>query len=179
MLILAYFVLFIFLIFNFWRIMIKQRKLAIIPLTMFYLCSVVIVITRIINNAAFFDYYAHEDQINNYGKLCYYAPDSSRKSLFESSEYDLGVKTGIIANAFNIILGLFQVASIFELFFVLGQVKVAAQQNEIEAEEPSVIGIAIVYFLASSASIVAFGLLIYELIVCNSYDMSGFRKFDH
>ena len=41
------------------------------------------------------------------------------------------------------------------------------------------IGIAIVYFLASSTSIVAFGCLIYELIICDSYDMSGFRAFDH
>ena len=41
------------------------------------------------------------------------------------------------------------------------------------------IGIAFVYFLASTISIVAFGFLIYELVICDSYDMNGFRAFDH
>ena len=106
--------------------MVKQRKIAIIPLTMFYLCSFVIVISRIINNSAFFDFYANENQTNGTGKLCYYKKGEDHSTLLHSDAYDMGVRTSIIANAFNIILGLFQVASIFELFFVLGQVKIAA-----------------------------------------------------
>ena len=74
---------------------------------MFYLCSFVVVLSRIINNSAFFDFYANEDLVDNSGKFCYYDKESSHKTLLESAAYDMGVRTGIIANAFNIILGLF------------------------------------------------------------------------
>lgn len=55
--ILLYFVILCFIAFNFYRIMIKQCKVTLIPLTIFYVCSTTIVITRIINNAAFFNYF--------------------------------------------------------------------------------------------------------------------------
>ena len=56
---LIYFGILCFILFNFWRIMIKQGKIALIPLTIFYLCAMIIVVARIVNNSAYyFDYRA-------------------------------------------------------------------------------------------------------------------------
>ena len=81
--------------------------MTLIPLTIFYVCSTTIVITRIINNGAFYNYF-YSDLTEN------------------SNEYHIVMKTGIIASYFNIIMGFFQVASIFELFFVCGSILKAA-----------------------------------------------------
>ena len=143
--ILLYFVILCFIAFNFYRIMIKQCKVTLIPLTIFYVCSTTIVITRIINNAAFFNYF--------YSDL-----------TEDSTDYHIVMKTGIIASYFNIIMGFFQVASIFELFFVCGSILKAAENSELEeAKPPSVIGIAFAYLLASFASLACLGLLVYFL----------------
>ena len=57
MLILCYFALLCFIAFNVYRIMIKMRMLTVVPLTIFYVCSTIIVLTRIINDSVYFHYY--------------------------------------------------------------------------------------------------------------------------
>ena len=89
--------------YNCYRIMIKQCKITLIPLTMFYLCSTIIVITRIMNNACWMRLYDG--------------------NLTKNSEvYVIALKTSIVSNYFNMIMGFFQVASILELFFVCGSI---------------------------------------------------------
>ena len=61
-------------------------------------------IARIVSSAMFIKYYAS-------GRI-----DSSL-------EFEVGLKTSIVANYFNMIMGFFQVASILELFFVCGSIQ--------------------------------------------------------
>ena len=75
-------------------------------------------------------------------------------------------------------MGFFQVASIFELFFVCGSIQKAALSSELsEAKPPSVVGIIITYLLASVASLACLGFLFYMIfslnhdIVRNRYDI--------
>ena len=105
--ILLYLCLLCFICFNFYRIMIKQGKITLIPLTIFYACSTIIVLSRITNNSAFFRYY-----VSNL--------------TTESQAYIIGIKTAIVSSYFNLIMGFFQVASIFELFFVCSSIQKAA-----------------------------------------------------
>jgi len=53
LLIVTYTCLFCFVCFNFWRIMIKQKKYMLVPLTVFYISSFVIVISRVVDNVFF------------------------------------------------------------------------------------------------------------------------------
>lgn len=57
---LCYFALLGFIAFNIYRIMIKMRMLTVVPLTIFYVCSTIIVLTRIINDSVYFHYYRAE-----------------------------------------------------------------------------------------------------------------------
>ena len=76
----------------------------------------------------------------------------------------IGVKAAIVATYFNIILGTFQVASIIELFFVLGQIHKAAKENLSEPRPPSLVGIATTYVMAFLISLCSFTALIYNMI---------------
>ena len=68
--------------------MIMQCKITLIPLTIFYVCSSIIVISRILNNASFMKFYI--------------------QGAFENSnEYEVGLKTGMVSNYFNMIMGFF------------------------------------------------------------------------
>jgi len=67
----------------------------------------------------------------------------------------------MVATFFNIIMGLFQVASIIELFFVLGQIKKAALEKESEAKPPSLLAIAVTYLVATGFAAVCFISLLY------------------
>ena len=96
--------LFCFLCTNIWRIIIKLRKYSLIPLTIFYLSATVIIVTRIIDNAGYIKFYADDMDSN-------------------SNAYRIGMKAAIVSNYSNIVMGIFQVASIIELFFVLGSIK--------------------------------------------------------
>ena len=58
-LIIAYALLFCFIGFNFWRILILQKKFMLIPLTIFYVSSFIIVVTRIVDNVYFLKFYAN------------------------------------------------------------------------------------------------------------------------
>ena len=130
--------------------MIKMRMLTVVPLTIFYVCSTIIVLTRIINDSFYFHYYRAE-------------LDDHR-----SRAYEIGVKTGLVSSYFNLIMGFFQVASIFELFFVCGSIQKAALNSELsEAKPPSVVGIIITYLLASVASLACLGFLFYMMIKLN------------
>ena len=150
LLILCYFALLGFISFNLYRIMVKMRMYTVIPLCLFYVCSTIIVMTRIINNSVFFHYYRAD------------LDDHTSRS------YVVGVKTGLVSSYFNIIMGFFQVASIFELFFVCSSIQKAALNSEQEeAKPPSVVGIIITYLLASFASLGCLGLLFYILIGLN------------
>ena len=68
-------------------------------------------------------------------------------------------------------------ASILELFFVLGQIKKVANSPEAgdKVEAPSWIGIAITYFLATAISA---GLLTYMIIYVSTYDKNHERYLD-
>ena len=57
---LCYFALLGFIAFNVYRIMYKMRMLTVVPLTIFYICSTIIVLTRIINDCVYFHYYRAE-----------------------------------------------------------------------------------------------------------------------
>lgn len=130
--------------------MIKMRMLTVVPLTIFYLCSTIIVLTRIINNSVYFHYYRAEFENHR------------------SRSYEIGVKTGLVSSYFNLIMGFFQVASIFELFFVCGSIQKAALNSQLsDAKPPSVVGIIITYLLASVASLACLGLLFYIMIKLN------------
>ena len=153
------FTLYWFIVFNFWRIMIKQRKIKLIPLTMFYMCAFVITITRMASISGQFCYYYNYSESDSYRDAC----------------YDLFWISGIVSNYFNIIMGFFQIGSIFELFFVLGQIKQAAKKNDYEAKAPSVVGIAISYAFAALASIASFSFLVYLLI---TYDQPNKQKYE-
>jgi len=76
----------------------------------------------------------------------------------------LGHKASISASYFNIIMGLFQVASIIELFFVLGAIQQAAVDKTGEPEQVSVLGITLTYLSASLASLLTLILMIYLLV---------------
>ena len=113
-----------------------------IPLTIFYLSSFIIVVARIIDNIYFLKFYNNGQDIT--GK--YYA---------------LGAKASMIAIFFNIVMGLFQVASIIELFFVLGQIKKQAKKKLEEAQPIQWLGIAIAYLLATGLSGFSIAVLIW------------------
>ena len=51
--ILIYFAIFVFICFNFWRIMIRQRKITLIPLAISYVCATAIIVSRACNCAGF------------------------------------------------------------------------------------------------------------------------------
>jgi len=145
-----YAALFVFLLFNFWRIMIKQMKIKLIPLTVFYVSASVILAARIADCVCFALYY--KQGLNS-----------------ESEAYHMGLRAAIVANYFNIIMGLFQIASIIELFLVLGQIRQAAKNDEDEARPPSLLPIFVCYGMATLLSVVVFGSLVYFL---KNYDHS-------
>ena len=101
----------VFIGFNFWRIMIKQRKITLIPLTVFYVSATVICSARIVDCIAYLMYY-HNDQMLN-----------------GAAYKNVGIRASVVATYFNIIMGIFQVASIIELFCVLGQIQEAAKNK--------------------------------------------------
>ena len=86
--VIMYTCLFIFLLVNIWRVMIKLRKYSLIPLAIFYLSATVIVVTRIVDNSAYVKYY-HQGM------------------PADSKAYSIGMKTAIVSNYFNIIMGIF------------------------------------------------------------------------
>ena len=55
--ILIYFSILVFIIFNFWRIMIRLNKIKLIPLTIFYVSATVIVTSRICDCSGFSSFY--------------------------------------------------------------------------------------------------------------------------
>ena len=71
------------------------------PLLIFYLSAFVILVARVIDNLAFYKFYKDGQNMNG-------------------DDYMVGCKASMVATFANIIMGLFQVASILELFFVLG-----------------------------------------------------------
>jgi len=73
-----------------------------------------------------------------------------------------------VATYFTIVLGLFQVASIIELFFVLDQIKKAAKENQTEPNPPPLCAIATTYIFATLTSIACIGALIYWLVDYNN-----------
>ena len=87
------------------------------------------------------------------------------------------MKSAIIANYCNIVMGIFQVASIIELFFVLGSIKQATEENSGEPKQPSVLGIAITYFLASLTSMAVMGFLIY--LMCTFENTEQYRTYEY
>ena len=92
-LIVLYAALFFFIVFNFWRIMIKQKKIVLIPLTIFYLSAFIIVIARIVDNIAFIKFYKHGQHM-------------------EGNDYKVGCKASMVATFACIIMGIYPVASI-------------------------------------------------------------------
>ena len=135
-----------FLGYNFWRIMIKQRKISLLPLTIFYISAAFICIARAVDCISFLLFYHRTRSMHETGKY-----------------YEIGVKADIVATYFNFIMGIFQVASIIELFFVLGQIKEAAKNNLSEPNPPPLIGIAIAYCLAALLSVCSFCAMVFML----------------
>ena len=67
-------------------------------------------------------------------------------------------------------MGIFQIALLIELFFVLGTIQKAAVQKTGEPEQVSCLGITLTYLSASLASLVALVWMIYEIA---SFDFSN------
>ena len=78
--------------------------------------------------------------------------------------FDSGIECGIVATYWNIVMGVFQAASIIELFFVLGQIAEAARQNQSEPKPPPLIGVALTYITATLISLGSLGAMIFFLI---------------
>ena len=66
-------------------------------------------------------------------------------------------------------MGIFQIALLIELFFVLGTIQKAAVQKTGEPEQVSCLVIALTYLSASIASLVILVWMIYEIV---SFDFS-------
>ena len=54
---------FAFLCFNFWRVMIRQRKITLIPLTIFYLSATATVLARLIDSSGYLTYYTRDQNL--------------------------------------------------------------------------------------------------------------------
>ena len=78
------------------------------------------------------------------------------------------MKASITSNYTNIIMGVYQVASIIELYFVLGSVKDATQEGVTDFKQPSVVGIAVTYLTSTITALVALSTLIYFMITFDS-----------
>lgn len=76
---------------------------------------------------------------------------------------DAAIKANTVATYFNIMMGIFQVASIIELFVVLGEIKLAAN-NDREPTSVSLVWIAISYVFAGLVSIASFTEMCYVMV---------------
>ena len=74
----------------------------------------------------------------------------------------MALKASIVTNYFSIVLGIFQVASILELNFVIAQINKHDGRAE-EAQPPSLRKIAVTYLFATILSIIAWGFMGYWL----------------
>lgn len=83
--------------------MIKQRKITLIPLTVFYVSASVVCMARAVTCLALM-------MVNHMNKP---NPESS-------VWFNVHVVSYLVSTYFNVTMGIFQVASIIELFFVLG-----------------------------------------------------------